>query len=254
MESSASGTQTLKLKRFDPKSIPLGATVLIIGKKHSGKSVLLVDIMWHMRKQLDLVIGMNPSEEASKVLSHFTPPCFIFDEFSDPQLHKIMEMQKGMVKQSKRDGKKHYADMAFIMDDCMGAAKNAMKSADMRDLYMLGRHRKITTINCVQYLMDMPSGLRTQIDFVIAFSDSIIANRERLYKYFFGMFSNFRDFDDVFLQCTQGYECIVMDNRKKSSDPSKCISYYKATIRDDPFIVGRSIYWRLSKMVHDRNR
>lgn len=62
------GSEALKIRRFDPKVMPPDATVLLVGKRRTGKSTLLIDLMWNMRKKIDLVMGMNPTEEASKVL------------------------------------------------------------------------------------------------------------------------------------------------------------------------------------------
>lgn len=241
--------QSIKIQQFDPNCIPIDATILAIGKRRVGKSTLVIDIMHHMRKRLDLVMGMNPTEEASGVLGHFTPPAFIYNDFSLQSLTDLLALQKGMVIESKRLGMQKYCNIAFIMDDCMDDVR-VMKSSAMRRLYMMGRHHKVLTINCVQYLMDMPTALRA-VDFVFAFRESIRANREKLYQYFFGMFKNFNDFDEVFRECTAGRECIVMNNQIRASDPSKCISFYQARHPIPPFKAGKKIFWKLSKKIYD---
>ena len=45
----------------------------------------------------------------------------------------------------------------------------------------------------MQYVMDMTPDLRTQVDYVFALRESIISNKHKLWKYFFGMFEKFEE-------------------------------------------------------------
>ena len=72
--------------------------------------------------------------------------------------------------------------------------KKVMQGKDIRDLFMNGRHLKITYCNALQYCMDMGPDLRSNTDYVFCLRENILENRSRLYKYFFGMF---RTYDDL---------------------------------------------------------
>ena len=117
----------------------------------------------------------------------------------------------------------------------------------MRNIFMNGRHRKLFYVNCVQYLMDIGPELRCNTDYVFALRENIISNRARLHQYFFGMFDTFGSFSKVFNSCTQGYECMVLDNTVRSNNVEDCVFWYEAKYDLPEFRMCRPVYWDLSK-------
>jgi hypothetical protein len=45
--------------------------------------------------------------------------------------------------------------------------------------------------------------------------------------------------------CTQGYECIVVDNTTRSNDLSDCIYWYQANVNLPAFRMGAQVFWDL---------
>lgn len=238
----------LEIREFDPSTIAPDATILIVGKRHTGKTTLTRDLMWHMKDRLDLVVGMNPTEMANHNLEFFTPKAFLFHEFNDEKLHHILEWQRRSVANNKA------MKVGFIMDDCMAETtgsgakkKKVMSSGDIIKVFKLGRHLKMFYINAMQYIKDAPPEIRGNVDLLFSFNSTSGHEREKLWKEYFAMFRNYRDFCRVFDECAQGYECIVLDTRKAATNPSECIFYYKAKLLEEPFQVGRKIFWKLSE-------
>jgi len=66
------------ITEWDPTSMAPDATILIVGKRHTGKTTLTRDLMLHMKNRLELVVGMNPTEMGNHNLEFFTPKSFIF--------------------------------------------------------------------------------------------------------------------------------------------------------------------------------
>lgn len=77
--------------------------------------------------------------------------------------------------------------------------------------------------------MDVPPDLRANVDYIFVLRDNIRVNRERVYKYFAGMFPTFAAFDEVMKQCTQDRECMVIDQGSLSYNISDSVFFYKAT-------------------------
>ena len=111
---------------------------------------------------------------------------------------------------------------------------------------MNGRHRKIFFVNCQQYVMDMPPDLRSQVDMVFVMRETIRSNKEKLWKYFFGIFDKFADFNKVLENCTSNFECLVLNNASRSSAIEDCVHWYKAQHPLPPFKLCSEVYWNLS--------
>jgi hypothetical protein len=243
----------ISIKKFDPEILPADAVILVLGKRSSGKSALIVDLMFHMRKKLDLCIGFNTTEESSHTLTKITHPAFIFYEYDNPRLRKILDYQRDLVKMSDASGKQRWKRIGCVLDDC-GDDTKIFKLKEIVEIHKMGRHRKLFFINATQYAIDMPASLRGQVDFVIAFSHINAMEREKLYKYYFGVFKSMKEFDNVFIECTKGFDCMILDARKKSYNPSECCYWYRANLSVPEFKVGKSIYKKLNDYYFDKVR
>jgi hypothetical protein len=237
----------LVINEWDPSTMPSDATILIVGKRHTGKSVLTRDLLYQMRKRLDVVVGMNPTEIGNRNLEFCIPKSMIFHSFNGQKLRHILDWQRRAVANNK--AKK----IGLVMDDCMaemdekGNKKKVMNGGDIEAVFKLGRHYKLFYINAMQYIKDAPPSIRGNVDLLFVFNTNSGTEREKLWKEYFAMFKTYRDFCSVFESCAQGYDCIVLDSRKASVSPSECIFYYRAKVHQKPFRVGRSIFWRLDE-------
>lgn len=237
----------IEIREFDPTTIESDATILIVGKRHTGKTTLTRDIMWEMRNKLDLVLGMNPTEMGNHNLEFFMPKATIFHEFQDEKLRHLLEWQRRAVANGKA------RRVGLIMDDCMAETtgtgskkKKVMGSKDIIKVFKLGRHLKLFYVNCMQYIKDAPPDIRGNVDLLFAFGTTSGTEREKLWKEYFAMFSTFKSFCQIFEACTQQYECIVLDTRKAAKQPMDSVFFYKARLHNEPFKVGKNIFWRLS--------
>jgi hypothetical protein len=98
----------------------------------------------------------------------------------------------------------------------------------------------------MQYPLGIPPNLRTNIDYVFILREPYIANRKRIYENYAGMFPTFESFCQVMDQCTENYECLVINNNSKSNKLEDQIFWYKAEPHR-PFRLGSKEYWDLSK-------
>ena len=80
---------------------------------------------------------------------------------------------------------------------------------------MNGRHWKIMLI-IVQYPLGIPPNLRTNIDYVFILREPYIANRKRIWK-IMQVCLTFESFCQVMDQCTENFECLVINNNAKSN-------------------------------------
>jgi hypothetical protein len=88
---------------------------------------------------------------------------------------------------------------------------------------------------------------RSNVDFVFALKESKRTNRVRIWEDFFGMFDRKQEFMTVFDQCTQNYECLVLDNTTPNTNIEGCIYWYKANPQLPSFLFGSPTFHAYSQ-------
>ena len=252
---------TLELKKFDMKRITFlkdenkGPVIVLIGRRDTGKSYLVRDLLFHHR---DIPIGtvISGTEAGNGFYASHIPKLFIHDEYSSGIIENILKRQKSVMKEVNKQIQMYKSSKIdprtfVILDDCLYDNTWA-KDKLMRLLFMNGRHWKVLLILTMQYPLGIQPNLRTNIDYVFILREPYIANRKRIYENYAGMFPTFESFCQVMDQCTENYECLVIDNNVKSNKLSEQIFWYKAdsTIRHD-FKLGAKEFWEMSKNMKD---
>lgn len=245
----------LQLKKFDMRQITFkpnenkGPVVVLIGRRDTGKSFLVRDLLYHHQ---DIPIGtvISGTEAGNGFYSTHVPRLFIHDEYNTSIIENVLKRQKMALKQMKKEkerfGRTTMDPRVFIiLDDCL-YDNTWSKDKMMRLLFMNGRHWKVMLIITMQYPLGVPPNLRTNIDYVFILREPYIANRKRIYENFAGMFPTFESFCQVMDQCTENFECLVINNNAKSNQLQDQIFWYKAE-EHPPFKLGAKEFWEASK-------
>ena len=246
---------TLDLKKFDMKHISFrpdenkGPVIVLIGRRDTGKSFLVRDLLYYHQ---DIPIGtvISGTEAGNGFFSAHVPKLFIHDEYNTAIIENILKRQKTVLKQIKKEMEAYKRTTidprAFvILDDCLYDNKWT-KDKMMRLLFMNGRHWKIMLIITMQYPLGVPPNLRTNIDYVFILREPYISNRKRIWENYAGMFPTFESFCQVMDQCTENFECLVINNNAKSNKLQDQIFWYKAQNHGN-FKLGSKEFWELSK-------
>jgi hypothetical protein len=252
---------TLELKKFDMKSISFkpnenkGPVVVLIGKRDTGKSFLVRDLLYY---QQEIPIGtvISGTEEGNGFYGKMVPKLFIHNEYNSAIIENILKRQRTVLKQIKKEMETYKRSTidprAFvILDDCL-YDNTWSRDKLMRLLFMNGRHWKVMLVITMQYPLGIPPTLRTNIDYVFILRENYIANRKRIYENYAGMFPTFESFCQVMDQCTENYECLVINNNSKSNKLHDQVFWYKADNHGD-FRLGSKEFWELSKGLKDED-
>ena len=227
----------LKIQKFDPEKMKSHRICLFVGRRGTGKSCLCEDLLFHLHNKVDFGIAMSPTEESAAVFRKHMPDSWVFPGFSAAKLEQMIAMQRATVAQGKPP-----RSLFLVCDDCT-YDKSIFKGKAVRDLYMNGRHSKITFLNCKHtpalpcyyhvLHLSLPAsrryairdghepgpsksgGLRVRaqgaalarthpllpslhpLDGAVYHQESIISNKQKLWKFFFGMFEKYDDFSRV---------------------------------------------------------
>lgn len=248
------GGNSLRIKRFDIKTMPDNVTIAMIAKRASGKSYLTREILFHKR-DIPSTIAISKTEKLNRFYSDFIPDLYIYDEYDNNILNRIYGRQAKIQEDNNRrlkDGKKiKDPRLMLIMDDCMSSKGSWVKEQPISELFFNGRHHQISFILTMQFPLGIPPEMRSNFDFIFLLAEDFITNRRRLYEHYAGMFPDFNTFQQVFTDLTEDYGCMVINNRIHSKDVTEKVFWYKAKTSPH-FTMGSKTYKKFHDKTYDK--
>ena len=180
----------VQLKKFNPASMADDKVCVFIGKRGTGKSTLVADIMYHKR-HLPIGIVMSATEEGNHYYQQFVPDSFVYSDYDREVIERILDRQKQVVSQGRPN-----PNAFLLLDDCMYDRK-FMKDVCIRQCFMNGRHWKLFFLLTMQYCMDLTPDLRANVDYVFILRENVVQYPENFYKLFIGIVHTFDLFNQV---------------------------------------------------------
>src|SRR5574343_339094 len=89
----------IRIKKFNPMKLKAGEDVcLIIGKRNTGKSYLLKDLLYYIHNKFDIATVFSKTEHLNKFYEKFVPKMLINMSWDEKKLEKVFERQDAMLK------------------------------------------------------------------------------------------------------------------------------------------------------------
>ena len=239
----------IQLKKFDMKQINDDKVVVLVGKRETGKSFLCKDLL-HRHKDIPCGQVISGTEAANGYYGRMVPKLFIHDEYTPQIISNVIKRQRMMIDKVKENNNVD-PRLFLLLDDCI-YDQTWVKDKNVRSLFMNGRHFKVLFIITMQYALGIPPNLRTNIDYIFILRENYVNNRKRLYEHYAGMFPTFEMFCQVMDQCTENFECLVINNNAKSNKLEDQVFWYKADGHDD-FKLGAKEYWDYASQNYDES-
>lgn len=223
------------IKPFNMDMIDDGKKIVFLGKTGSGKSVLIIDYLYHHRT-VPIVNVISPTEEMNGTYSPHIPQALIYDTYDESIIDNIIKRQKKLKLQKKQHEKLANFDSRtiIIMDDCLSNSDEWVNDKNMRTIFDAGRHFDITFILAMQYPVGIPPKLRANIQYIFLCRENSIQLQKKYFELYGGLFGTFKLFQSTLLKCTEDRGCLVINNETLSSDLSESVFYYKADIENIP--------------------
>jgi len=243
----------LELKKFDPSKIAGDSVVVFIGKRNTGKSFCMKDVLSYHRN-IPIGIVVSPTEKANGYFEKFIPKMLLYDEPDEKIIKTFLDRQINISTEKKREmsrnGRTSIDNRAFlILDDCL-YDKKWINDKSIRAIFMNGRHYKIFFLITMQHAMGLPPVLRNNLDYVFIFRNNIVKERQKIYDNYAGMFANFEVFNQVMNQCTENYECLVIDCKTQSNKIEDQVFWYKA--KEAYFKMCNTEMWNMQAIEEQR--
>lgn len=234
----------IRLRKFDPRSIAECASILVVGGRRTGKSFLMRDLLYHLKDRIYDAHVFTGTMEDSKGWDCYTPKKYVKfcqEDFPEEDLNALLRKQD----ERKEIAKKYDISCPpslFLFEDCEFLKPSIWTSQPVKSLALNGRHRRTFLMAAVQYLISAKTEIRGMWDLAFFCFESIISNRERVYKNFGGVCGSFAQFDAIFCEATKDFKTLVIDCRAKSYRLEDCLFWYKAEERGN-FRLGVPDVW-----------
>ena len=220
------------LRKFHAPGIREGSVSVIIGRRETGKTWLVNDIL--RQKTFDtpfctLISSRGSRVEAADRRFDLTPFGSIVrhDEYSEDAAKWACHRQKTIAHE--------HPDMdpraCLVIDDSLFDNSWLRDDENLRAMLVAGKDMHLTTFITMSYGIQAPAELLSRaVDYVFLFRESLLADRKRMYDaYTFGAFPSFEAFCQVLDQCTQEpHGCMVIDTRVASNDLEDRVFWYMA--------------------------
>ena len=240
----------LELKKFDISKIEDDAVMAFIGRRRTGKSVIVKDILYHKR-HIPFGTVISGTEEANRYYSNFIPKTYIFHEYNGKIIDNVLRRQKNLMKKiNSNDTRYKTVDprLFLVLDDCL-FDDSWTREKCMRSIFMNGRHYKIMFFVTMQYPLGIPPALRTNIDYTFVLREPYYSNRKKIFEQYAGCFPNFQIFCDV-MNSLKLYECLVISNNSESNRLEDQVFWFKADMRGE-FKCGSRQFWQYHEDNYD---
>jgi hypothetical protein len=229
---------------IDSRKSPM---IVVIGKKDTGKSFLVKDILYNTQACFPVGTVISGTEVANEFFQHMVPSKLIHDKYKPDIVMNVIKRQLAIKTSRNRDKGKSGGDSqvdprAFlILDDCLYDS-TWIREESTRYVFMNGRHIDLMTIITMQYPLGITPNLRTNVDFIFILRETMINNRKRIYDNYAGMFPTFEMFCQFMDQCTENFECLVICNGVQSNRLEDQVFWYKAS-EHPPFKLCDDSLW-----------
>lgn len=236
------------IRKLDIRKIQDDSVMVFIGKRRTGKSFLMRDILYHKR-HIPAGIVISHTEKLSPFFQKFIPKMFIHHEYNSKILQDIFIRQQKAV-----DENWTIPHCFLVMDDCLSDSKNWSRDKSLKEVFYNGRHYKILYFLAMQEPMGIPPGLRGNVDYVFILKNNNPAQREKIYKQYAGMFPSFKIFNKIFDMCTKDHNVMVIDNTNVDSNNLEDLVFYYKADNHDGFKMFNDSIWRHCERIFSKDK
>jgi hypothetical protein len=227
------------LRKFKMQWVGDNKIIVLIGPRTRGKSTILLDYLFY-NQDIPFCTCIAPTENLNTTYTPHIPSRFIFTAYTPELLATFLKRQ--MELRGKKQaaitgyGDRMYANVdcrgVLIMDDCLADNSNWKKDPSLRWIFMNGRHADTTFILTMQYQVGIPPELRVNIDWVFLCRENKKIEKEKLHKYYAGIFPSYDMFNQIFSRCTKNKNCMVINSLAESERIEDQVFWFHAEIHD----------------------
>lgn len=219
---------------FDIHELPNDATILLIGRRRTGKSFLTRWILYNKRKVFPFGLVMTQTKY-NKFWSTYIHKNSVWGDYSAKTLGKLIQRQAVLV----NDNTFGVDPRIFVVFDDMAADSQLRSDCMLRSFFYYGRHLKAFVIVTAQWFKSLAPGCRENSDYVFLFGMTNINELEAIYEEYGAGVPK-----EIFIQLVRRYatesSCFVVNPHGRT--PYERFFQYRAQ-DPGPFRMGCAEMW-----------
>ena len=234
-----------ELLEYDLNDLPENPSIVLCGKRRSGKGVLTKDLCYnYFRGKVDNVFLFSPTSEIAINQIDYVPYEYRYTEFNVDVIEMIMKRQEYLIKATRNNPKKHR--ILIIIDDII-SSNDARQQKILNKLFICARHFRISLIVSYQYIkQDFTPIQRDNVDVIFCFQQNNYNNKEALVLQYLNTTENKNAGYELLNKNAVGYQCLVISNTETSNNFEDYCFTYKADLIPKKFKLGRDYQDSLS--------
>ncbi len=242
---------TLNIKKMEMNNISFNSTICIYGKRATGKSILVKDILLSKHNTSRGMVITSIDEEYNKFYSKIIKPEFIYNKYN-PKLGEAFIKEQMKILNEEKDATLHtdkimVSTTAFIVVDSYfddesvdngnndnNYGKNKWTDdKSIQNMWINSRNLNILNIISISHTHAIPPLFRGNINYMFIFCESYNMNRKYLYEKYVPFIPTFKIFQELMDKYTNNYGCLVIDLYCITDNIEDYIYWYKANEHKD---------------------
>lgn len=205
------------LHKLDFTSLPEYPCLNIIGRRHSGKTWLVSDLLENFKNKgvTNILIIQKPTDKMNPFYKKRFPDARIEYEYSSELIKEFLDNQTN-----------NSVPGIVILDDALSTRPKIWKDANLWELIFNGSSYKTTVITTFQFPLSVSPKIRSSFDGVFLFEDNFAPNQKRYYEHYAVMFPDFTTFRKTLLNQTKDYRAMFIKNRVNSQNLLDKVFWY----------------------------
>jgi len=226
----------IELNEYDLEDLPDSPSIVLCGKRRSGKGVLTKDLCYYyFRNKIQNVFLFSPTSEIANNMIDYVPIEFRYKEVDIDVIDRIMKRQEYLIRNDPKG--KH--NVLIIIDDII-ASNDAKQQKILDKLFICARHYRISLIVSYQYVKkDFTPIQRDNVDVIFCFQQNNYTNKEALVYQYLNTTDNKKDGFNLINKYADGYDCLVISNTNNSNEYEDFCFTYRADLINRKFKMGR---------------
>lgn len=219
------------IPKFKLQSLPWGSAVIVLGKRRSGKTFFMKELIRHLDADMNLVFA--GSDGSYTDFCEVTSPLHVYDAFSDVGI--VDRVLSDLMLLMKDPATPRPRKIAIFLDD-LGCDDIVMKSQIVLDLFARGRHMNtvngekigLTIVVAIQYAKMIGPKIRSNTDYLFCYRLSSYECQTAVQKgYTTVMPARFASIMED-LHSNKRYASLVIDNSSDAQAERRGICWHRA--------------------------